>query len=99
MFEEARAVLSGHGLGGWVASFEELVQQHDRERLDLELPDAVCEQVVGASRATYFLGPDGRLRMVDRGEAGRKLSALEVFRSFGGSAIEEVHEFGSAQVH
>ena len=46
----------------------------------------------------FSLSSDGTLRLSRGATGGEILSALGVVMRFGGSVIEEVHEYGSARV-
>lgn len=81
----------------WYESFDSIVAQQDRAKLDAEVPEALVQAVADRSRQLFCLA-DGTLRSSDTGTQGNFLSAREVVDRFGGSSIEEVNERGSAVV-
>jgi hypothetical protein len=81
----------------WIQDRDRLVEQQDREKLDVELPDDLCRHVLSQSSAAYKIS-EGWVRSSGSSVPGDPISALEVFNRYGGSFLEEVNEYGSCRI-
>lgn len=82
---------------------DELVRHQDRQVLDALVPVELTREIAACCRTRFWFYPEKRLlreAVTDRLPDARRidLTALEVHDRFGGSAIEEVPEYGSARV-
>jgi hypothetical protein len=82
---------------GWHRDFARLVREQDRAKLDFELPDDASVHVLSGSGRKYYLAND-HVRVRATGADDRELSAVDVFRTYGGSVLEDVNESGLAKV-
>jgi len=87
-----------HEFSAHYANFDALVDNQNRDILDAAIPDAFVSLVATRSTQTFSLSADGTLRSAQHASTGQILSAIDVVNRFGGSVIEEVHEYGSARV-
>lgn len=81
----------------WVRDFDRLVDTEDRQKLDYELPDEACRQVLRESRHRYYLS-EGYVRLRPWGTIEAVLSAVEVLDRYGGRVLEDVREYGLVNV-
>ena len=86
----------------WGAAFEhrqDLIQRQERDVLDAPVPFELSQAVARSDQRVWSVSADGHLRLGRTGNVGeRLLTTLEVHEEFGGSAIEEIREFGSLKV-
>jgi len=61
------------------------------------VPPELVSLMASRSKQEFSLSPDGALRLAHAATNGRILTVLDVVERFGGSVIEEIHEFGSAR--
>ena len=87
-----------HFIGEWIEQFDALVGAQDRAKLDYELPDPFVRSVLENSRLMYCLCGNGYLRSHRLFRNDTVLTALVAFERFGGEALEEALEKGSAKV-
>jgi len=87
-----------HGFSAHYTNFDALVANQNRDILDAAIPDDLFLFVATRSTQTFSLSADGTLRSAQHASTGQILSAIDVVNRFGGSVIEEVHEYGSARV-
>jgi hypothetical protein len=81
----------------WYRSFDTLVNQQDRVKLDAEVPEEACAYVLSESRARYYLS-NGYVRVRPAGPSDQVLTAVDVLRSYGGGFLEQVIEAGLARI-
>lgn len=79
----------------WFASFGELVQAQERAKLDHELPESFVILAVSSSKKVCFLSKDKWLRSWRMSPDDELLSALDVYRKYGGDTLERVCENGA----
>ncbi len=85
------------GYYDWYVNLDKIVNAQDREKLDAKMPNALVRDILLRSTQTFFLH-GGRLRSRPFTDEDVKLSAVEAFDRFGGTALEETLERGSATV-
>lgn len=95
---EARRRPEWREFGDWAERFDDLVGAQDREKLDHELPDAFARAVLARASVSYFLGHDDVLRSYGHYPFREKLTALEAFDRYGGTALEDANEYGSVKI-
>lgn len=78
----------------WFAEFGKLVQVQDRVKLDYELPESLVNLALSRSKKICFLSGDGWLRSWPMSADDQSLSALEVYKRYGGTILERVLENG-----
>ncbi len=84
--------------GEWCEHFNEFVKTQDREKLDYVLPDDYVVAVLAASDIKCFRSEDGWIRSWQLSPGDLPLTAVEVYRKFGGSVLEAIFESGSVHV-
>jgi|SRR5579859_3108763 len=83
----------------WARQEAELVRLQDRAKLDHDLPDDYVEAVLSGLEHTFYVSSNGRwLRSMKFEEGDREVSSLEAYRRYGGEAVEEASEKGTAAV-
>ena len=82
---------------GWYADMSRIVDEQDRTVLDSIVPDDLALAAL-ARFSDRFQVQNGYLYGCPKDDASVSLSALESYIRFGGTAIEETLERGSAKV-
>jgi hypothetical protein len=81
----------------WYRNEDQIVQVQDRSKLDAEMPDDACLHVLSASQTKYYLS-GGYLRFRRFSPSDRELSAMDAFKLYGGSSLEEAREYGLVEI-
>jgi hypothetical protein len=81
----------------WDRNINRLVDEQDRDKLDAEVPDEACIHLLSASKKKYYLS-GGYLRASRFSPFDRVLSAVDAFKLYGGSSLEEAREYGLVRV-
>ena len=76
-------------------NFPQLVNHQDRSMLDLVLPEEFVCAVLSKRGISLFVSPHGVIRSRRLSSSDIEVSATDVFKRFGGIALEEAVEFGS----
>jgi hypothetical protein len=95
ILERMAEVPEGITFLNWYRDFGDLVRRQDRQKLDQELPDVVSRHVLEANNVRYRV--ERGLIIRARSEPPGEFSAVEIFDRYGGSVLEEVQEYGSAE--
>jgi len=81
----------------WYLNFNEIVENQEREVLDQEIPNSLCEVAFSKSIRKYYLVNNNTL--MECGEDFSKpeepfiiLNALDAYQKYGGSSLERVQE-------
>jgi len=99
-FRDEESVLEGVVVQPKWKPYSDLRTQ-DRAVLDGEIPVELGREALALSEKRFGIDDQGWLRPTPFPESvklSQELSALEAFDRFGGSALEEVFEFGSLKV-
>jgi hypothetical protein len=81
----------------WYRNVDQIVTEQDQSKLDAEMPDDACLHVLSASQTKYYLS-GGYLRFRRFSPSDRALSAVDAFKLYGGSALEDAREYGLVEV-
>ena len=87
-----------HEFVTWLENWATVVDTQDRAKLDYELPDLFVQTVLANSNLQCHLSEDGWLRFRKNSPDDQQITALQAFNRFGGRALEEAYEKGSAKV-
>lgn len=85
-------------LAAYYRDFSQIVNRQDRHILDHHLPDDYVETVLDAKQGICYLGNDGHLRSYRLDSSDEPLRFLEIYRTFGGTVLEDVLEYGSVNI-
>lgn len=75
--------------------FRQIVNEQDRQKLDLILADGFVATVLVEADRFCYLGAENQLRSWRFSTEDKELSFLDVFQRYGGDILEEVCEKGS----
>jgi hypothetical protein len=81
----------------WWRNERVLIVNQDRDKLDHQLPDDLCRHVLTGSNVRYRI-LQGHVRWAANDTEEQTYRAIEIYDRYGGSALEEVKEFGSYQI-
>lgn len=82
----------------WISAQDQIVLAQDREKLDFVLDDDFVRSVLKKCTLRFFLTRDHQLLTKRRSRLDRQFSALQAFDLYGGAALEDALEYGSANV-
>ena len=81
----------------WLGRFEDIVANQERDKLDHLMPDDACRHVLSPFTIRYTVS-GGHIRWAEPGTDERTYSAVEIYDTHGGAALEEVREKGSVNL-
>lgn len=81
----------------WYKSFDDIVDKQDRSKLDSITPDDLCKEVFSLANTTYYVS-GGYLRKLPMQSSDKTISVLEIFKKYGGTALEQIIEAGLVEV-
>ena len=84
--------------GEWFGRLSEIIEHQDQEILDHEVPDKLVIEVAKRIGDKLILYKAGSWLRSTPGDGDIELNALDVMQQFGGGVIEEVIEYGSAEI-
>ena len=84
--------------GEWASNLESIVQRQDRAILDRPVRNDFVFAVLNLFTRKMYVSHDGRLRSRSLGEGEEVISVSEAVRRYGGDAVEDALEYGSAYV-
>jgi hypothetical protein len=80
----------------WIDNYRAIVGSQDRDKLDYALDDKFSLEVLKRCTLKFYLTNRGVLRSRKFSLFDKTLSAAQAFKQFGGAALEEALEKGSA---
>jgi hypothetical protein len=81
----------------WYHDFNRLVRTRDRTKLDAEIPEDACVHVLTELRMPYYEA-DTHIRLRRHNHTDKVRTAVDIYRRFGGTCLEDVNEFGLARI-
>jgi hypothetical protein len=81
----------------WYHDFDRLVRIQDRTKLNAEVPEEACVHVLTALHMPYYEA-DGHIRLRRHNRTDRVVTAVDIYRRFGGAYLEDVNEYGLAHI-